>query len=127
MKKLINSLVVLTALLTITACSSRPEKEIVTVPTVAETVEIPAPVIQIAPRPNPVEMKDANIVVVTETNLQQVIDEIKQTQGEFVLYAMNADSFQALALNFEQIKRFIEEQNQVILYYEKAVQKEDED
>ena len=40
---------------------------------------------------------------------------------------MNADSFQALALNFEQIKRFIEEQNQVILYYEKAVQKEDED
>ena len=72
-------------------------------------------------------MKDANIVVVTEANLQQVIDEIKQTQGEFVLYAMNADSFQALALNFEQIKRFIEEQNQVILYYEKAVQKEDED
>tara|TARA_B100001113_G_scaffold350449_2_gene347609 strand:- start:371 stop:589 length:219 start_codon:yes stop_codon:yes gene_type:complete len=72
-------------------------------------------------------MKDANIVVVTEANLQQVIEEIKQTQGEFVLYAMNADSFQALALNFEQIKRFIEEQNQVILYYEKAVQKENED
>ena len=118
---------VLTALLTITACSRTPEKEIVTVPTVVETVEIPAPVIQIAPLPNPIEMKDANIVVVTEANLQQVIDEIKQTQGEFVLYAMNADSFQALALNFEQIKRFIEEQNQVILYYEKAVQKENED
>ena len=127
MKKLINSLVVLTALLTIAACSRTPEKEIVTVPTVVETVEIPAPVIQIAPRPNPIEMKDANIVVVTEANLQQVIEEIKQTQGEFVLYAMNADSFQALALNFEQIKRFIEEQNQVILYYEKAVQKENED
>ena len=74
-----------------------------------------------------VAVEDANIVVVTEANLQQVIDEIKQTQGEFVLYAMNADSFQALALNFEQIKRFIEEQNQVILYYEKAVQKENED
>ena len=34
---------------------------------------------------------------------------------------MTASSFEALALNFEQIKRFIEEQNQIILYYEKAV------
>ena len=38
-----------------------------------------------------------------------------------MLYAMTASSFEALALNLEQIKRFIEEQNQVILYYEKAV------
>ena len=34
---------------------------------------------------------------------------------------MTASSFEALALNFEQIKRFIEEQNQIILYYEKSV------
>ena len=112
---------ILTALLTISACSSRPEKEVVTIPTVVETVEIPAPVIQIVARPTPVEMRDSDIVVITESNLQQVIQQIKQTQGEFVLYAMTADSFEALALNFEQIKRFIEEQNQIILYYEKAV------
>ena len=34
---------------------------------------------------------------------------------------MTASSFESLALNFEEIKRFIEEQNQIILYYEKAV------
>ena len=34
---------------------------------------------------------------------------------------MTASSFESLALNFEQIKRFIEEQNQIIIYYEKAV------
>ena len=104
-----------------TACSRIPEKEIVTVPTVVEPVKIEAPIIQIVKRPNPVTMKDADIVVVTENNLQEVIERIKNTQGEFVLYAMTASSFAALALNFEQIKRFIEEQNQVILYYEKAV------
>ena len=38
---------------------------------------------------------------------------------------MTASSFEALALNLEQIKRFIEEQNEVILYYEKAVNKDD--
>ena len=35
---------------------------------------------------------------------------------------MTASSFEALALNFEQIKRFIEEQEQIVLYYEKSVQ-----
>jgi len=66
-------------------------------------------------------MKDADIVVVTEANLEEVIEKIKTTQGEFVLYAMTAQSFQALALNMEEIKRFIDQQNNVILYYEKSV------
>ena len=121
MKKLTYFLVTLVVLLMISACSSFREKEIVTVPTVVETVEIPAPIIQIVNRPNPVKMKDADIVVVTENNLEDVISRIKDTQGEFVLYAMTASSFESLALNFEEIKRFIEEQNQIILYYEKAV------
>ena len=119
----------LTALATLNACSlfRAPEKEIVTVPTVVETVRIEAPVIKIVPRPNPIQMKNSDIVVVTESNLQEVIDNITTIQGEFVLYAMTASSFEALALNMEQIKRFIEEQNQIILYYEKAVTKEEEE
>ena len=123
MKKLTYSLVLLTVLLILNACSlfRTPEKEIITVPTIVETPEIEVPIIQIVPRPNPVEMKNADIVVVTESNLQEVIERIKNTQGEFVLYAMTASSFESLALNFEEIKRFIEEQNQIILYYEKAV------
>ena len=92
-----------------------------------ETPEIEAPAIRIVPRPKPVEMRDANIVVVTEANLQEVIDRIKTEQGDFVLYAMTAQSFEALALSFEQIKKYIEEQNAVILYYEEAVKpKKDE-
>lgn len=112
-------------LLVVTACSRTPIKEVVTVPTVVETPEIEAPTINIVRRPDPVTMKDADIVVVTESNLEDVIKRIKDTQGEFVLYAMTASSFEALALNLEQIKRFIEEQNSVILYYEKAVKKDD--
>ena len=104
-----------------TACSRIPEKEIITVPTVVENIKIDAPVIEIVKRPKPVTMKDSDIVVVTEKNLQEVIERIKNTQGEFVLYAMTDSSFVSLALNFEQIKRFIEDENQIILYYEKAV------
>ena len=91
-----------------------------------ETPEIEAPTIRIVPRPDPIEMRNADIVVVTEANLEQVIARVKQEQGDFVLYAMTAQSFEALTLSFEQIKKFIEQQNAVILYYEDAVKPKDD-
>ena len=97
-----------------------------TVPTVVETPQIEAPTIRIVPRPDPIEMRNADIVVVTEANLEQVIARVKQEQGDFVLYAMTAQSFESLALSFEQIKKFIEKQNAVIVYYENAVKPKDE-
>ena len=114
----------LIAPLIVTACSRSSEKEIVTVPTVVETPKIVLPQIRIVSRPSPIKMKNSDIIVVTESNLEEVINRVKNTQGEFVLYAMTAQSFESLALNFEQIKQFIETQNQIILYYEKAVKKE---
>ena len=110
--------------LIVTACSRSSEKEIVTVPTVVETPKIELPQIRIVSRPSTIKMKNSDIIVVTESNLEEVINRVKNTQGEFVLYAMTAQSFESLALNFEQIKQFIETQNQIILYYEKAVKKE---
>jgi len=117
----------LTALLALNACSKGIEKEIVTVPTVVESPKIEIPQIRVVSRPEPISMKDADIVVVTENNLKEIIERIKGMQGEFVLYAMTATSFEALALNLEQIKRFIEEQNQIILYYEKSVTRGEEE
>ena len=45
-------------------------------------------------------------------------------QGSFVVYALDPKSFEALAINMEQIKLYIEQQKQIILYYEKAVKNE---
>ena len=123
-----NFSVLLAVLVVVSACSRLlPEEKIVTVPTVVETPEIEAPVIRIVPRPDPIKMRNADIVVVTEANLEEVIARIKGEQGDFVLYAMTAQSFEALALSFEQIKKFIEQQNAVILYYEEAVKPKSDD
>ena len=124
MKKSIYFLALLIAPLIVTACSRSSEKQIVTVPTVVETPKIELPQIRIVSRPSPIKMKNSDIIVVTESNLEEVINRVKNTQGEFVLYAMTAQSFESLALNFEQIKQFIETQNKIILYYEKSVKKE---
>jgi hypothetical protein len=98
----------------------------VTVPTVVDSPQIEAPAIRIVPRPGPVELKNADLVVVTESNIDEVIQRVRTEQGDFVLYAMTAQSFESLALNFEQIKKFIEEQNAIILYYEEAVTPKDD-
>ena len=113
MKKLI---IYLTAsILLLSSCSWKPEKELVTVEKVI------APTIAIVQKPKPIKMLDANIIVITEKNLPEVIKKVKAGMGEFVIYGLDPASFKNLALNFEQIKRYIEQQNQIILYYEKAV------
>ena len=113
MKKLLTYL--MASILLLSSCSWKPEKEVVTVEKVI------APTIAIVQKPKPIKMLDANIIVITEKNLPEVIKKVKAGMGEFVIYGLDPASFKNLALNFEQIKRYIEQQNQIILYYEKAV------
>ncbi len=115
MNKSTQFLSLLIALLLLSSCSWKPEKEIVTVEKIIK------PTIAVVPRPKPIQMKNAEIIVITEKNLKSVMERIKKEQGNFVVYAMNPASFKSLALNFEQIKRYIEQQQEVIIYYEKSV------
>ena len=118
MKKLLTCLTVSTLLLS--SCSWKPEKEIVTVEKVI------TPTIAVAQKPKAIKMLDAKIIVITEKNLPEVVKKVKAGIGEFVIYGLDPVSFKNLALNFEQIKRYIEQQKQIILYYEKAVKPKEE-
>ena len=118
MKKLVLLLVPLVILLS--SCSSKPEKEIVTVETIVK------PTIAIAQRPRPVEFDELKVKVITEANVQEVIQEMKTNQGQFLVYALDPVTFKNLAIGIEEIKRYIEQQNDIIVYYEKAVTDEPE-
>lgn len=115
MNKSILYLTVLVLLLS--SCSSfKPEKEIVTVEKIVK------PTIAIALKPSSIEMKNADVLVITEQNFEEVVAKVKAKQnGQFVVYALDLKSFENLAINMEQIKRYIEQQNEVILYYERSV------
>ena len=106
MKKLLTCLTA--SILLLSSCSWKPEKEVVTVEKVI------APTIAIVQKPKPIKMLDANIIVITEKNLPEVIKKVKAGMGEFVIYGLDPASFKNLALNFEQIKRYIEQQNQIV-------------
>ena len=113
MNKLILYLVPLVILLS--SCSWKPEKEIVTVETIVK------PTIAVAQRPRPVEFDELKVKVITEANVQEVIQEMKDNQGQFLVYALDPVTFKNLAIGIEEIKRYIEQQNDIIVYYEKAV------
>ena len=118
MNRLTKCLVALSLLLS--SCSWKPEKEIVTV----EKVIVPT--IAVAQKPKGIDMLNVKVTVITEKNLPEVIKKVKAGMGEFVMYGLDPQSFKNLALNFEQIKRYIEQQNEIILYYEKAVKPKEE-
>ena len=118
MNKLVLYLVPLVILLS--SCSWKPEKEIVTVETIVK------PTIAIAQRPRPVEFDELKVKVITEANVQEVIQEMKTNQGQFLVYALDPVTFRNLAIGIEEIKRYIEQQNDIIIYYTKAVTDEPE-
>ena len=119
MNKLVLYLVPLAILLS--SCSWKPEKEIVTVETIVK------PTITLAQRPRPVEFDELKVKVITEANVQEVIQEMKTNQGQFLVYALDPVTFKNLAIGIEEIKRYIEQQNDIIVYYEKAVTEEPEE
>ena len=119
MNKLVLYLVPLAILLS--SCSWKPEKEIVTVETIVK------PTITLAQRPRPVEFDELKVKVITEANVQEVIQEMKTNQGQFLVYALDPVTFKNLAIGIEEIKRYIEQQNDIIIYYEKAVTEEPEE
>ena len=117
MKKLIVFSILLSLLLS--SCSWKAEKEIIT------KAEVYIPTINVVSRPKPLTLRNADVIVITEKNLKEVIQRVKDMQGSFVVYALDPKSFESLAINMEEIKLYIEQQNKIILYYEKAVSNEE--
>ena len=110
------------SLLLLSSCSYiKPEKEIVTVETIVEK-NIP-----ITPRPKGVKLTAPYFHVVNESNIDEFIEKFKKQNGsELIFYAISVRDYEKLALNLGELKRFIEQQNAVIVYYETAIKGEDQ-
>ena len=110
------TLVTVMSILFLSGCSSlRMEPEIKTV-TKIERVQIP-----VVARPKPLQLNDTRVFVVTKDNYEEFAKEFTETYGELAFVALSMKDYENLALNIAGIKRFLEQQNEIILYYEKAV------
>jgi len=108
-------------LLTLTGCGilSKPEPKIVTV---TNTVKTTVPIVA---RPKAVNLNDVKIYVVTKENIDQFEQDFAKKNGSLVYIAISIKDYENLSLNFAELRRYIEQQQQIIVYYEEAVKPED--
>ena len=119
------SLLLVTTLL-ISGCSTfKPEKQIVTVTKLVER-QIPT-----VPHPKQVRMSDVKIYVVSpEENFEEFKKEFEAKNGADSYIAISVKDYENLSKNFAELRRYIEQQKQIILYYEEAIKpqlKEEDD
>ena len=72
-------------------------------------------------RPKPVQLNDVRVYVVTERELKEFISEFKQRHGELAFVALSMRDYENLALNIAEMRRFLKQQTEIIVYYEDAV------
>ena len=109
------SLLLLYPLLSNCALWRKPEKEIV-----VQTVEVHKN-IPIQARPKPIDMSDVKFYVVTEENFEKFKEEFTKANSDYVFYAVSVHDYENLALNMAEIYRYIKQQKEIVIYYEKAV------
>jgi len=66
-------------------------------------------------------LHDITWFVVTDQNFKDFKARYTKQNGEFLFYAISVRDYETLALNMAEIKRYIDQQKQLIVYYEKAV------
>lgn len=105
------------SLLLLSSCARVPEEKIVTVETLIEK-DIPIQV-----RPKGLTLSAPYFHVVTSDNIDAFVDEFKKQNGsELVFYALSVRDYEKMSLNLADLRRYIEQQNAIIVYYETAIE-----
>ena len=93
----------------------KPEKEVVIQ---TEYLERKIP---IQPRPKGLKLLPLNFYAVTEENLQEFLERFEKENGDIVFFALSVPNYENLSMNIADLKRYIEQQKQIIVYYETSV------
>ena len=117
-----NKLIIALLVLTMTGCSllSKPEEVVVT-----RTV-IQAPNIPLQPQPRPINMVDIKWYTVTTDNIDEFEKNFENDNGDLVFFAISVPHYQNLSLNLAEIRRYLEQQQAIIVYYEDQITKSSE-
>lgn len=72
-------------------------------------------------RPKPINLTDTRLYVVNEDNLEEFLKEFEDVNGNVAFVAFSVKDYENLALNIAELRRYIKQQGEIILYYEEAV------
>ena len=65
--------------------------------------------------------------MVSEKNIDEFLSRIEQEHGSVVFVAMSIPDYELMAYNMEELKRYIQELKEVVVYYRKVTTNTGED
>ena len=109
--------------LIISSCSTWNPLKTIEVKTVEVERNVP-----LQNRPRQLDLSDIHWYVVTEENFAEFKKRFLKENGDpLVAYVISVKDYETLAIDMAEIKRYIDQQKQIIIYYEKALSPKEEE
>jgi len=70
--------------------------------------------------PREIDLKELQWIAVTPDNWEEQLARIESQEGELVFLAMTIPDYEVMAYNMQEIKRYITELKDVVVYYRKV-------
>ena len=97
------------------SCSLIPSKQSVEVVSKPIQRTIVQPIL-----PREIDLKDPYWYVVSDKNIEEFLARVEKDQGQLVFVAMSVTDYELLAYNMQELKRYINELKEVVVYYRKV-------
>ena len=99
----------------VSSCSLVPSKKEVQITTKAIERTIIQPVM-----PREIDLKEPYWYVVSDKNIDEFLARVEKDQGQIVFFAMSVPDYEIMAYNMQELKRYIRELKEVVVYYRKV-------
>ena len=77
--------------------------------------------------PREIDLKQPQWIAVTPENKDEQLARIEEQEGELVFLAMTIPDYEVMAYNMQEIKRYITELKDVVVYYRKVTTEQPKD
>jgi len=106
---MLRKIIILFIILCISMSGCSPIQQIVCEPTDKAKLSLENPV--------PLNLKRVEWIVITKENVDTIFRELKNKNQRGVVFAITGDGYKALALNMQEIKRYLIEEKEVLRLY----------
>lgn len=121
---LLKPILLLSTLLTISGCSTigipgpwGKKEPPAPIPVEIRTVEVQIPITHPV-MPRAISLRDPQWYVVSDKNVDTFLEEIKKRHdGQLVFTAMSVGDYELMAYNMQEIRRYINQLKEVVVYY----------
>lgn len=81
-----------------------------------QTIEVKIPITHPV-MPRAIDLKDPEFYVVSDKNYKEFMEEMIKLNGTLVFIAITVDDYELMSYNMQEIKRYVNQMKEVIVYY----------